>query len=403
MATAPKHTSDATSYHCPCPPSSGKVLLFYRYFANPPRLPSLHPSQPLELAQWHKETCTALNLTGKIRIASEGVNVTVAGGNEGVEAYVERCCAHWSFAGLPLGDGDERDKFFKPTEGCAHVFEGLSVKITEEATPFGAASYVPSDWIITPTPAAGIAEEEEDQSLITYLSPPAFHALLTSIPPDEKDKILLDTRNHYESSLGQFTTPTLTPHLPPIRKFSSLPAYLEPASSSWAGKDVITYCTGGIRCEKAARYIADTLPVRRVYTLHGGIQSYLTWFSEQLGLGLVKPEDSVWKGRNYVFDARGSTGIEGDDEGRVAMIGKCGLCGKEESAEVVGKCAVEGCHLVMLACKPCAEGKAATGKDWECCEACIRMTAVAKKKNGKRKGLCVCEQARVSRLNDNNP
>ncbi|ODQ51868.1 hypothetical protein SAICODRAFT_43989, partial [Saitoella complicata NRRL Y-17804] len=176
--------------------------------------------------------------------------------------------------------------------------------------------------------------------------------LLSSIPSDEKDKILLDTRNHYESSLGQFTTPTLAPHLPPIRKFSSLPAYLEPAKSTWEGKEVITYCTGGIRCEKAARYIADTLPVRRVYTLHGGIQSYLTWFSEQLRLGLVKPEHSVWKGRNYVFDARGSTGIEGD-EGRVGMIGKCGLCGKEESAEVVGKCAVKGCHLVVLACKPC--------------------------------------------------
>src|SRR6186713_284503 len=132
--------SDPVSYTCTCDTPSGTVLLFYRYYAAPPALPPSYTqlaSDLRALAAWYTQLTTSLNLAGKIRIASEGFNVTIAGGKDDIEQFMEECTQHWSYTGLGLEEvkehthesdnstktnaaertKDARRKFFKPSPG----------------------------------------------------------------------------------------------------------------------------------------------------------------------------------------------------------------------------------------------------------------------------------------------
>ena len=194
------------------------MLLFYRYWDNHPQLPEQEREKKTdleELARWHKQLTKQYNLTGKIRIAREGYNVTIGGAKHEITSYITECCSHWSFAGLPLNCEEECHLFFKPTDGCACVF-GLekiaSVRITDEITPMGIEGYLPSDW-----------------DKIEVLSPAGFHARC-----HEESTLLLDVRNNYESRIGYFISPqTGEPALrPPIRRFSQWPQFIS-AISTW--------------------------------------------------------------------------------------------------------------------------------------------------------------------------
>lgn len=375
--------SDPLTYVCTCH-QPGLVLLFYRYFSSPPQLSSPHypptTSSLQDLHEFQKSTCESLGLTGKIRVAKEGFNITIAGTTSAIHSYIESCISHWSFAGLDLSLENERGikDFFKPTKGCACVFTDLNIRIADEITPLGITNYEPKDW-----------------NAVTALSPADFHNMVTNTTEGEGESILLDIRNHYESRIGYFAAPEgsgIETVKPQVRRFSQFPAFVKrhidtnSRSSSEhenekvsARKTIFSYCTGGIRCEKATRWIAENVeqaPQDKIYTLKGGISAYMAWFEEEMMAGRKREDECLWKGREYVFDSRGSLGLSNEEERK--KVAKCHGCSKEEDR--LGKCGMTGCELVLVVCEGCEGVK--------CCSSCGDIDDKG------RRLVCECERQR---------
>lgn len=373
-------TSDPISYTCSCPAksSSGSVLLFYRYWANNPSLPPelFRLTHDLaSLAAWYTHQTTSLNLGGKIRIAKEGFNVTVGGTSAAIASFIANCASHWSFAGIGLeGSEDARQRFFKPSPGCGCVFEQkANVRVAAEATPMGVEGYAPADW----------------ESVIA-LSPEDFHGRC-----HEEESVLLDVRNHYESRMGYFISPlTGEPAMrPPIRRFSQWPQFvkghLEELKGEVQGKQIMTYCTGGIRCEKGVRWMQERLGEgEKVFTLKGGIAAYLDWMNEEIRQGRKTPRDSLFKGKNYVFDARGTVGLDEEE-----LVSHCQIC--EKLSGRLDKCRSDGCHLVLVVCGECET------QDPRCCQDCRDIDGIISDSMGDPRAIrpmCACEKQREENL-----
>ncbi|KAI9745295.1 MAG: hypothetical protein M1818_001575 [Claussenomyces sp. TS43310] len=423
-------TSDPLSYTCRCAAQEsspaegsrggGRVLLFYRYFsAEPVLLPQALPGGPNAVAQaqadFHSALTARLHLAGKIRVAAEGFNVTVGGTVAAIEAYMAACAAHWSFAGLPLASAAERDAFFKPTPGCACVFGsggggsggGPHVRVCAEITPMGVTGYEPRAW-------SGMVED---------LEPAEFHRRCV-----EEDVVLVDVRNHYESRIGYFVAPRTCEIAlrPAIRRFSQWPAYVrrhlgevgrrssrEGEGGGDGRRPIMTYCTGGIRCEKATRWMAENLAsdsaaaaaaadansdvdVGRtgICALKGGVAAYLTWMDAEIGAGRKRAEESLYKGRNYVFDARGSLGLQ--NGATMPPVSRCHVCAAP--SDRLSKCRSRGCHLVLVACEGCEAG------DLRCCGSCrvldegVGVGDDGQGTMGISRAMCACEEAREREL-----
>lgn len=222
---APKGGSDPIEIRCACDPEESRVILFYKYVS---------VTDPPAFANEHLEICQRLDLTGKVRIAAEGMNVTLAGEKDKIEEYMD-----WVSTTAPLRDNklsksDDHDMerleakrytFFKPSKGCRHVFADLSVKLVPEICPLGRPSTV------------ALRQLEDGGHKQGKLPPEAFHEMLQN---KEKDTIVLDTRNYYESRIGAFKDAIR----PAIRKFSRFPDYVDRNRHVFEGKTVLTYCTG---------------------------------------------------------------------------------------------------------------------------------------------------------------
>jgi predicted sulfurtransferase len=376
--------SDPTSYTCSCPATEvgGSVLLFYRYWSNTPQLPDKHAEKagkPELLADWHRELTVRHNLRGKFRIAKEGYNITVGGTKAEIDEYIKLCLEHWSFDGLQLDTEEARLLFFKPSDGCACVFApdgAANVRVRAEITPMGVEGYLPRDW-----------------GEVIGLSPEEFHRKC-----HEEETLLVDMRNHYESRIGYFVSPLTGDSAlrPAIRRFSQWPQYLKRHKDITAGgqhRYIMTYCTGGIRCEKGARWMHENLehePREKIYTLHGGIAAYLTWMDEEIRQGRKEIVDSLFRGRNYVFDARGSTGLSSPME----PVAKCHVCAVPTDS--MSKCRSKGCHLILVLCSKCDEG------DARCCQNCYELDddhwIPTREEKAPSRPMCACEQAREEKL-----
>ena len=241
------------------------------------------------------------------------------------------------------------------------MFENLSVKIVDEICPFD-STYRPE---ITPHSAkvAGILTKSELDTKVRFLAPPEFHELIQASHV-RQDTLILDVRNYYESQLGNFKGSIC----PPIRKFSSLPQILQSLTNSRFGhKDkVITYCTGGIRCEKAARMISERCG-KEVSVLEGGIHNYLEWAK-------ANNVESLFVGSNYVFDARR---IETGSAATVCSCRRCGMACYDYT-----KCTIPNCHLIVPCCDECRNTRIT------CCTDCVGDSS------------CTCEALRRRKLLD---
>lgn len=388
----PTGSSDPVAFTCTCPASSandGLVLLFYRYFDSSPALPTTHHelrADPSHLASFHTSITERLKIGGKIRIANEGFNITVGGTKSAIEEYTKECISNWSCSGLDLSTQEKQNQFFKPTPGgCACVFgcSPASVRVTSEITPMGVTNYIPAKW---------------DQ--IESLNPEEFHERCHSDP----DTMLLDVRNHYESRIGYFVDPKTgeAASRPAIRRFSQWPQYVKrqmsgPGASRKPGsRHIMTYCTGGIRCEKGARFLQENMEKNegdRVCTLKGGIAAYLTWMGKEVDSGRKCPEDSLFRGKNYVFDARGSIGM--DSSPAAKPVSTCHSC--QNPCDRLSKCRSKGCHLILVICNTCES------RDPRCCQSCREFDRQASlvdletKKTGARP-ICACEREREAEL-----
>lgn len=223
------------------------IATFYTFAA----LPDYVSLQPL-----YKEKMLAHGVTGTLLVTPEGLNATIAGPAEGVQAVLGFIKSDVRFGDFPV----------KYSEADKSPFPRCKVKLKKETIPLG----VPVD----PARERG-----------TYVKPADWNALIS-----RPDTIVVDTRNAYEVRIGAFKGA----QNPATRTFKELPAWLEETLPADKEVPIAMYCTGGIRCEKSTAYLTQK-GYRNVYHLEGGILQYLED---------VKPEESLWEGSCYVFDDR---------------------------------------------------------------------------------------------------
>nr|HMP29576.1 rhodanese-related sulfurtransferase [Saprospiraceae bacterium] len=170
----------------------------------------------------------------------------------------------------------------------------------------------------------------------THLKAKEFNELA-----EDPNTVIVDMRNHYESEVGHFIN-AITPDVETFRE--ELPL-VEQMLEDKKDKNLLLYCTGGIRCEKASAYFKHK-GFKNVYQLEGGIIEYARQVNNQ---GL----ENRFIGKNFVFDERLGERISND------IIAKCHQCGEPCDDHV--NCANEHCHILFIQCKKCAE------KYKECC------------------------------------
>lgn len=273
-----------------------QVLLYYKFVA-------IH--DPEQFAKHHFALCKEIGLLGRILVAHEGLNGTVSGTVEQCAAYMDAMHADERFA----------DLWFKIDEVETHAFKKLFVRVKNELVTFNA------DHATSPSEKSG-----------KRLSPIEFHEML-----QRDDVIVLDGRTDYEYDIGHFRGALR----PPIDSFRLFPQWIKENLGHIKDKHIITYCTGGIRCEKLTAYMLEE-NFTNVYQLDGGIVSY--------GKDPTV-KGALWDGKCYVFDERILVDINHTDDRRV--VSHCFHCGKP--AERLVNCANNDCHRQHAVCESCEE------------------------------------------------
>lgn len=226
-----------------------RVLLYYLY---------VPIENHEEFAAEHLAACKALELKGRILVASEGINGTVSGTIEQTEKYMDMMKSDPRFA----------DIVFKIDEAEGHAFKKMHVRPRNELVTLR----LEDD--INPNKTTG-----------KYLSPKEFFEQM-----QDENTIVLDARNDYEFDLGHFRGAIK----PEITNFRELPEWVRENKEMFEGKKILTYCTGGIRCEKFSGWLVEE-GFEDVSQLHGGIATY--------GKD-PEVQGELWDGQMYVFDER---------------------------------------------------------------------------------------------------
>ena len=233
-----------------------KVAAFYQFAA----LPDFR-----ELREPLRALAAGVGLKGSVLLAHEGINGTVAGGGEGIDAFV-RELQHGALFGGRLDHLE-----LKFSSASEMPFQRLKVRLKKEIVTLG-------DTAVDPTRQVG-----------TYVEPSDWNQLIAA-----PDTLVIDTRNAFEVAMGTFEG-AVDPGLKSFGQFKEFAAQqLDPAKH----KRIAMFCTGGIRCEKASAYLLAQ-GFNEVYHLKGGILRYLEGVSE---------EESRWRGECFVFDERVALG-----------------------------------------------------------------------------------------------
>lgn len=204
-----------------------------------------------------KQVCENNEVKGTLLLAEEGLNGTIAGTREGIDAVMVHIYSNPAFQGME----------YKESRADVMPFHRMKVRLKNEIVTLG----VPG---IDPNKKVG-----------TYVSPQEWNKIM-----EDPDVILIDTRNEYEVNMGTFKG-GINPHTDTFREF---PQFVEENLDPKKHKKVAMWCTGGIRCEKASSYMIEK-GFETVYHLKGGILKYLEEISQ---------EESKWEGECFVFDER---------------------------------------------------------------------------------------------------
>lgn len=228
---------------------SYRILLFYKY---------VKIEDPETVVAEHLKACKEIGLKGRIYIGEEGINGTCSGTIEQTDAYITLMEESEYF----------QDIEYKIDESDRHVFKKMHVRVREQIVNLS-------------------LEDDINPNELTgkYLSPKEFLEEMKN-----EDAIIIDARNDYEYDLGHFRGAVR----PDIRTFRELPQWIRDNKEQFEGKKVLTYCTGGIRCEKFSGWMKRE-GFDDVSQLEGGIIKY------------GKDPDAqgqLWDGQCYVFDER---------------------------------------------------------------------------------------------------
>jgi UPF0176 protein len=261
---------------------SHPVILFYKYV-------EIRDAEVFAAA--HRALCHSLELKGRVLIATEGINGTLAGPAERIDRYVKELKSDPRFSDIEI----------KVSNGDAGTFPKLVVKVRPEIVTLNAGPIPPDN--------------------ANHLTPAQWKQVLEENP----EVVLLDIRNRFESDAGRFSNALACD----IEHFRELPKFTE-RLHGLKEKTILMYCTGGIRCEKASTLFKQK-GFKNVFQLHGGIAAY----QEQFG-------NEHWEGECFVFDQRMTVRVE---EGLV-QIGRCAHTGRATSRFV--NCLHDPCHRLFI-------------------------------------------------------
>lgn len=269
-----------------------KVLLYYCY---------THIEDAPQFAVDHLKYCKSIGLKGRIIVAEEGLNGTVSGQTEACETYMQYLKSDARFAKIE----------FKINDAEEHVFHKMHVRHKPEIVHLG----VRGENALDPNKRTGI-----------HLSPNEFLNM-----KDNDDVVVVDMRSDYEYNLGKFKNAITLD----LENFRDLPQHLDKLEA-YKGKKILTYCTGGIKCEKATALLLEN-GFNDVYQLHGGVVKYA---QETGGID--------FDGELYVFDGRIKVDV---NKVNPTIISKCHVCGTPSPRMV--NCANPECNIHTTICDKC--------------------------------------------------
>jgi UPF0176 protein len=273
-----------------------QVLLYYQF---------VPIEDPIQFAKDHLTFCQSLGLKGRILVAVEGINGTVSGTIAACQLYKEALHQDIRFKNMVFKsewvDSEPfRKLFVRPRKGIIRLYD----------------------------------EDEVNPNDVTgkYLKPSEFYAAL-----QQEDVIVVDGRNDYEYEIGHFRNAIR----PDVQSFREFPQWIRDNREGFKDKKIITYCTGGIRCEKLTGLFINE-GFEDVNQLEGGIITYGQ-----------DPEvkGRLWDGKCYVFDNRISIRINRTNED--VIVSHCRHCQKPSDRYI--NCYNDDCHLQHICCEACEQ------------------------------------------------
>jgi UPF0176 protein len=284
-----------------------QVLLFYKYVT---------VEDPKHLKWVYEGLCKKYELTGRTIIAEEGINSTLEGTEENTESFLKEFMQDARFADIRV----------KKSLGNGSTFPKCVVKVRDEIV----STKLPKE--VDPRKETG-----------KHLPAEELHAWFEK----GEDFVIVDMRNSYEFNSGHFKG-SIDPGMKASRDLPNVVEKLRVHQD----KNILTVCTGGVRCEKMSAYLLNQ-GFKNVYQLEDGIHSYME-----------KYPGKNYSGALYTFDGRVTMDFGGDRE----IIGRCGSCGK--ATEEYQNCANDECHTHFLVCSTCADKSVENNQPIFCTEEC---------------------------------
>ncbi len=277
-----------------------KIILFYAFTPI---------ADPEAIRLWQKTLCESLDLKGRILISEHGINGTLGGEISRLKKYTKATKEFPGFKGID----------FKWSDGTGSDFPRLMVKVKPELVAFGTPYEIKVD-------KRGIVGGG------IHLKPQQVHELVEA---RGDEVVFFDGRNSWEAKIGKFKN-AVVPDTTTTRDFV---AELDSGKyDHLKEKPIVTYCTGGIRCEVLSSLMKER-GFKEVYQIDGGIIKY----------GMKYRDKGLWEGSLFMFDGRLS--LDFSDETKV--IGECEKCATPTKQYY--NCARALCHRLILLCDDCAQ------------------------------------------------
>jgi len=268
------------------------ILLYYKYVAIP---------NPEKFAYDHLKFCKEIGIKGRILVADNGINGTVGGPKEITDKYIATMHANPLFATTEFKTSTSEPAFKKIF--VRYRKELVTMKYPETLDP--------------------------NQDGGKYIEPKELNQLYEN----NEDFVIIDMRNDYEAQIGRFKNAITLP----MQNFKQLPEIVDQELSKYKDKKVVTYCTGGIRCETATALLKKK-GFKDVSQLHGGVHVYGQEFP-----------DAYWEGKLYVFDERVAVPINTPQNRKI--LAQCLHC--QTPCDDYINCTNAKCNKQIVICADC--------------------------------------------------
>ena len=286
-----------------------KTLLFYKYV-------SVKDSEGF--VQEHLQFCKDLKVQGRILVGKEGINGSLSGTEKQINTYMKELRKYPEFSDITFKVGSSKD----------HIFQKMHVRTRDEICVLNLKKDV------DPSKETG-----------TYIAPEEFKKLMES----NEDFVIIDARNDYEWKVGKFKNAVTLD----IEYFRDFPEKIKEIEK-YKDKKVVTYCTGGIRCEKASALLKRE-GFKNVYQLEGGILNYS-----------AQTDGSYFEGKCFMFDDRLVVPINKKEK---KIISQCFHC--KQPSDRFMNCPNIECNKLYICCEACDKKHQGF-----CCEECTKAKRI---------------------------